>query len=193
MVARTHDLGAMTALNIAFVVMPIPSISLATALTCIGANFIGGLAPDLDNQSSHLWRRVRGGSIWGRILSPLLGGHRLISHSLLGTIISGGLFWLLLSAISEIVLVDMYFVWWAFMIGFISHLFLDSFTRQGIPLLFPLPYQIGIPPLRRLRIRTGGVAEKALVFPLLMLTNFYLVYNYYPKYISFLNVLLGIE
>lgn len=186
MTSRTHDLAAFTALNTTFIYLATIQIDFATLMAVIGANFIGGLAPDLDNSSAHLWKRIRGGSVLSKLIAPLLGGHRLISHSLLGVGIMGFLFARLLDVLSSVVLVDMQQVWWGFMIGLISHLVMDALTKDGIPLLFPLPFRIGIPPLSWLRIRTGGLAEKALVFPGLMLINGYLIWRFYGRYLDLL-------
>jgi membrane-bound metal-dependent hydrolase YbcI (DUF457 family) len=51
------------------------------------------------------------------------------------------------------------------MIGYLSHLVIDLFTEEGLPLLFPIKIKIGIPPISHLRIHTGGWAEKWLIFP----------------------------
>ena len=53
------------------------------------------------------------------------------------------------------------------MIGVVSHLFMDLFTKEGIPLLLPIPVKFGIPPLKALRITTGKLAEKALFLAML--------------------------
>lgn len=70
------------------------------------------------------------------------------------------------------------------MIGFVSHLVTDAMTRQGIPLLFPLPWDFGIPPFKFLRMKTGGFVELWIVVPVLILLNGYLVYEYYEKYLE---------
>ncbi len=57
------------------------------------------------------------------------------------------------------------------MIGVVSHLFMDMFTKEGVPLLLPLPFKFGMPPLRRLRVTTGKWVENIVVFPLLLVFN----------------------
>jgi inner membrane protein len=189
MTGRTHDLAAFTALNIALVILPVEKMSLATALVAFTANMIGGLAPDIDQPTATLWRRMRGGTIVGKILSPLLGGHRFISHSIVGVFIFGVVLEILLDLLGKYLLVDMDIVWWAFMIGFISHLMMDTFTRDGVPWLFPVPFRFGIPPLRLLRMKTGGLVEKSFVFPVLIFVNGLLVYLYYSKMLDFFRQL----
>jgi membrane-bound metal-dependent hydrolase YbcI (DUF457 family) len=62
---------------------------------------------------------------------------------------------------------DAHIVWWAFMIGVASHLFMDMFTKEGIPLLLPVPIKFGIPPIRTLRLTTGKLGEKTVFLSLL--------------------------
>ena len=76
-------------------------------------------------------------------------------------------------------------VWWAFMIGFVSHLVMDTFTKEGVPWLFPIPIRFGIPPFSFLRVKTGGMLEKSFIFPGLILLNFYIYYANYGKFLEF--------
>lgn len=185
MTGRTHDLAAFTALNIVFVLQPMQAISLGTVIVSLGANMIGGLLPDIDEATSDIWDKFRGGRIIGHLIKPLIGQHRLISHSLLGVGIIGYLLRYVLQSLGTILLVDMNIVWWALMIGYLSHLVIDSFTTAGVPWLFPIPIKIGFPPVRFLRFKTGGLVEKAVVFPGLLLLNGYLVYTNYALYETF--------
>lgn len=187
MTGRTHDLAAFTALNYIVATQPLKEISLATMIVALGANFVGGLAPDIDQPTADLWRRIRGGTLIARLISPILGGHRFISHSLLGVFLWGWLLEKALAQIHTVLLVDMSIVWWAFMIGYVSHLVIDMLTKDGVPWLFPIPLRFGIPPLRVLRIHTGGLVEKSIVFPLLIVANGYLFYAFYTKYLILLN------
>lgn len=187
MTGRTHDLAAFTALGFVLVSMPIPGMTLATALTAFSANMVGGLAPDLDQSTATLWRRFRGGSILGKIISPLIGGHRFLSHSIIGVFIAGMILRAGLDLLGTVLLVNMDIVWWAFMIGFVSHLVMDLFTHEGIPLLFPIPIKFGIPPLSFLRMRTGGLVEKSFVFPVLIFINGFIYYTHYQEVLGFLR------
>lgn len=188
MIGRTHDLAAFVALTGVVVYTPLQEMTLATAIVAFGANFVGGLAPDIDEPTAAVWKRVRGGSVIGKLIAPILGSHRMISHSLLGTVAVGYLLKWFLALISTVLLVDMNIVWWAFMIGFVSHLVTDAMTKEGIPLLFPLPWNIGFPPIRSLRITTGGMVEKSIIFPGLILLEVYLIYANYEKLIEFFTV-----
>lgn len=169
MKARTHDLAAITGLTLVVVALPIPDISLATILVSLLANQLGGIAPDIDQPTAPLWRNLPIGGMFGRFLARMLGGHRFITHSLLGLALMGWLVNILLAVLQPIMPhVDIHYVWWAFMIGMTSHLIMDSFTKEGVPWLLPVPVKFGLPPLRRLRITTGKAVESFVVEPLLL-------------------------
>lgn len=187
MTGRTHDLAAFTALAALVATQPVTTMTLATAFVAFSANMIGGLAPDIDQSTGTLWKRVRLGSFLGKLLSPIFGGHRHISHSILGIIFFGVISKLFLILISNVLIVDIEVVWWAFMIGVISHLIADSFTYGGVPLLFPIPTKFGIPPIKALRFHTGSFIEKGIVFPGLILVNMYIFYTYHREIIEFLR------
>ncbi|TSC87670.1 MAG: Uncharacterized protein G01um101416_350 [Microgenomates group bacterium Gr01-1014_16] len=138
-------------------------MSLATGIVAVAANILGALTPDLDEPTAGLWNDLPAGSIIGRIIHPLLGGHRMITHSLVGMFAIGwGLKYLLIHYVSRVLLVDMNIVWVTFMLGFLSHLIMDTITKEGVPWLFPIPWKIGFPPFKALRVTTGEWAEKAL-------------------------------
>jgi inner membrane protein len=182
MTGRTHDLFAFTALNVVFITQPVPTMTFPTVAAVLGANMIGGLLPDIDNTTSDIWDKVRGGNVLAKMVKPLIGKHRMLSHSILGMAIAGFLLFYFLQWLGTIILVDMYLVWWGAMIGFFSHLIADSMTKQGVPWFFPIPVRIGIPPIEFLRIKTGGFVEKTFVFPGLVIFNGYLVSQHIEQY-----------
>lgn len=187
MTGRTHDLFAFTALSCILATQPIPKMSLATGLVALCACFIGGLTPDIDQPTADLWNRLPAGSVIGRIFSPFLGGHRWISHSLIGVGLFAIVSRFLLNLIGHILLVDTHIVWLAFMIGFVSHLVIDMFTKEGIAWLFPIPLHFGIPPIRALRIVSSGMVEKSIIFPGLLFFNVYLYSRYYKEFYALLR------
>lgn len=189
MTGRTHDLAAFTALNLAIVFLILPKMSFATAVVAFGACFIGGLTPDFDKPTSNFWDKFPAGSFFGRILQPFLGAHRHFSHSIFGLTVIGYLVKLFLNLINQILIVDVSIVWWAFIIGYVSHLIMDLLTKEGIALFFPIPFSVGLPPVKFLRIKTGGIIEKALIFPGLIAANIWLVYQNYGKYLEVLKSL----
>lgn len=187
MKGRTHDLAALTTLTILVATQPLTPISVGTLFTAIGANLIGGVTPDLDQPTGKLWNQIPTGSIIGRILNPFFGAHRTISHSLLGLFIFGFIARELLNYIHTFLLVDINIVWLAFMLGIISHLIMDTFTKEGVPWLFPIPIRFGVPPLKRLRITTGKMVESSFVFPMILLLNAYIIYTNYEKFLDFIK------
>lgn len=189
MTGRTHDLAAFTALNLIVVTQPLPQMSLATAIMALSACFIGGLAPDLDQPTANLWRRLPLGPFFGSLLSPIMGRHRFISHSIVGLFIFGIISKILLNWMSTFVIVDIDIVWSAFLIGFLSHLIADSLTLEGVPWLFPIPINFGFPPLRALRIKTGGFLEKYVVFLSLLIFNLFIFFQNYQFYSTLLKKL----
>lgn len=168
MTARTHDLAAITALGIVAITTFNTQITLGTALIAILANQLGGIAPDIDQPTAPFWRNIPIGGYFGRVIDKMLGGHRFISHSLIGVAGFG--------LLSEVILkflhpslphLNIVIVWWSFMIGLISHLVMDTFTKEGVPWLLPIPVKFGIPPVKDLRITTGKKVETLLFLALL--------------------------
>ena len=89
------------------------------------ALLIGSTLPDLDHKRSFIGKYLP----W--IAAPIERrfGHRTFTHSLLGT----ALFALLLSP--SLMFSDSLLPW--AVIGYLSHILLDSFNIQGVPLLYP--------------------------------------------------------
>ena len=188
MTARTHDVAAITALGLAILVQPLHSLTLSTLLIALLANQLGGIAPDIDQPTAPLWRNLPVGHVFGKVFDTLIGGHRFLSHSLLGLVLFGFLADLLLHFLQPIMPhVDIQLVWWAFMIGVVSHLIMDTLTKEGVPWLLPLPFKFGIPPLKRLRITTGTWREHFLVLPALLLIDGWLLAGNYDVLINFLK------
>jgi len=187
MTGRTHDLAAFTTVNYILATSPLIHMSLGTLFVAFSANLIGGLTPDIDQPTADLWHKLPGGTLYSRLITPFLGGHRYISHSILGIFLFGFLAKYVLQLARHTLLVDMTLVWWSFMIAYISHLVMDTFTKEGVPWLFPIPIKFGIPPLHFLRIKTGGIVEKYIIFPILILINGSIIYSHYGKYLSFFH------
>lgn len=170
MKARTHDLAAITGLGIVVILQPVlPTMSLATVFVALLANQLGGIAPDIDQPTAPFWRNLPVGGFFGRFLTKMLGGHRFITHSLVGVALAGMLVNVLLGVLQPVMPhVQVSIVWWAFMIGMVSHLIMDSFTKEGVPWLLPIPIKFGFPPVKKFRITTGKWGENLIVFPLLL-------------------------
>ncbi len=180
MTGRTHDLAAFVALTGVVIAWDIPELSLGSAVVAVTANLIGGIAPDLDTPTAPFWRNLPIGGIAGRIFGGVVGGHRSLLHSLVGMLLMGWLLNLLLLFLHPSwpgLQADV--VWWAFMIGYLSHLVMDSLTKEGVPWLWPLPAKVGFPPIRRWRVTTGKWAEWVIIFPGLLIAEWALIYSQY--------------
>ena len=126
MTARTHDLAAFTALSLIALSQPARPVSLATIIVAVVANLIGGITPDIDQPTAPLWHNLPIGHLFGKAFDELSGGHRFLTHSLLGVAVFGLLAYAMLSFLHPIMgSVDVSLVWWAFMIGLVSHLVMD--------------------------------------------------------------------
>jgi inner membrane protein len=188
MTARTHDLAALTALGISVLFVRLPSMSFGTIVIAVFANLIGGIAPDIDQPTAPFWRNLPVGRVFGKVVDLLLGGHRFLSHSVLGLALFGFLAHALLLFLHPIMrTVNPGIVWWAFMFGMLSHLVMDSFTKEGVPWLLPIPVKFGIPPVKAWRMTTGKWVETWVVFPLLMLFNGWFYITYYQQLLELLR------
>lgn len=139
----------------------IPVISAIVLGTVIGSAF-----PDLDQPGAKLWRELPMGRLFGYASSKLMGGHRNLSHSLLGV----GLFALLIQAITpffpETTLPHAIFSQSA-LVAFSAHVAADAVTVMGIPLLWPYGHYVGFPPhpFHGARIVTGKWFENLVILP----------------------------
>jgi membrane-bound metal-dependent hydrolase YbcI (DUF457 family) len=75
-----------------------------------------------------------------------------------------GVNWLLFKLLNTN-FVDINIVVNSLMIGYLSHLILDGLTEGGLPLLWPLKWKFGFPPIKSWRIKTGRWFENWIVFP----------------------------
>lgn len=188
MTARTHDVAAITALGLLVLAWPPGAVTLSTVLIALLANQLGGIAPDIDQPTAPLWRNLPEGHFVGRVFGKLLGGHRFLSHSLLGLALFGFLSKLLLQFLHPIMPhVDIRLVWYAFLVGFVSHLFMDTFTKEGVPWFLPLPAKFGLPPLRAFRITTGKKVETLVVLPLFVIFDVWLCASHYSQLVALLH------
>ncbi len=188
MTARTHDLAAITALLVAVLVSVPEGLRLSTLLLAVFANQVGGIAPDIDQPTAPLWRNLPEGHVVGKVFGKLLGGHRFISHSILGLALFGWLCNLLLHFLHPLVPhVDTQLVWYAFLIGYVSHLVMDTVTKEGVPWLLPIPVKFGFPPLKRLRITTGKWVETCVVLPALLAFDLWLCWEHYDTLLMLLH------
>ena len=188
MTGRTHDLAAITALVAVVLFEPLRTVSLGTALAAVLANQVGGIAPDIDQPTAPFWHNLPIGGFFGRLFDRVLGGHRFLTHSLVGVALFGVFVHFGLQFLHPLLgSIDIGLVWWAFMIGIISHLIMDSFTKEGVPWLLPLPIKFGLPPLKSLRLTTGKKVESLLVFPGLVGLAVWLCASHYQRLLIILH------
>ncbi len=188
MTGRTHDLAALTLLGAAVALHPPASITLGTAVAAFLANQIGGIFPDIDQPTAPFWRNLPVGNLFGKLFGKASGGHRFLTHSLIGLVGSGILARLFLQFIHPLMpKINVGIVWWAFMIGVFSHLLMDSLTEEGVPWLLPLPFKIGFPPIKKWRIKTGHWFEKLIIFPGLLLCDLLLIQTNYSAILEYLR------
>jgi inner membrane protein len=179
MKARTHDLAAFTAFGVMVLSQPSKTMSLATGLVAVLANQLGGIAPDIDQPVAPFWRNLPIGGFFGRVIGKMMGGHRFITHSILGLVLFGFGVRALLTFLHPIIpSIDIDFVWWAFMIGMLSHLVMDTLTKEGVPWLLPLPIKFGFPPVKAMRITTGKISEGIVFILILLFDIVYFGINY---------------
>ena len=116
---------------------------------------LGAVFVDIDIESSSF------GNHW--YLRPLqfLVKHRGVFHSL----VFGVLLSLILGSVN---------LWFGFgfFVGYLSHLFLDCWTKSGVALFWPLRHRI------KGFVRSGGIVED-VIFVLLLLADIALVILYY--------------
>lgn len=184
MTARTHDLFAFSFLVTAACVITPAAISVPTLFTSVIGNVVGALIPDMDQASNRLWDLLPGGNAVGKIFRHLFLGHRTISHSLLGAFLLYQLLLFSLPKIFNVNYVNTNILLVSIMLGFVSHLFADSLTKEGIPLFFPFGIKIGFPPIKLFRIKTDSWVEHLVVLPLLVVYIAFIFVNNQSTFLS---------
>jgi inner membrane protein len=142
---------------------------LLVSVTLLTGSLFGSLLPDIDHQGSYLGRRLKPISF----LVSKTAGHRGATHSLLVNLVLSVLTACIVhsfsSGLSQLFL--LVFITGC-LIGAISHLFLDSLTVSGIPLLYPLSSK----KFRLLTLKTGGIGEKIIIV-IMIIAIIFLVKN----------------
>ncbi|MDX8394067.1 MAG: metal-dependent hydrolase [Mariprofundales bacterium] len=126
-----------------FAVASILNSSLENIFIIIVMSIMGSLLPDIDHAGSIISRKL---SWLNKLISPLLS-HRGLTHS--GLAIAGCL-WLLYSYDSIVFL--------GICTGYISHIFMDMLTVNGVKLFYPFSISINLA-----KIRTGSAVETTMV------------------------------
>ena len=167
MTGKTHQIFGLTMGLGAYFMLADPAYSPATLGAVFVFSYLGALLPDIDNAASDIWHTIPFGHTAGKAIDPFLG-HRNITHSIIGTILIGvGLFFLFRS-FPDYWGINSTIIFISTMVAYISHLLADSFTVEGIPLLWPAKWKFGIPPypFQGLRIMAGKWFENLIIFPI---------------------------
>jgi len=165
MTARTHDAFAFAGLITVATLYPPSSLGLTTLGAAIVGNIVGSLIPDMDQASNRLWDLLPAGDHLAKVFRRIFLKHRTLTHSFLGIFL---IYTILINILPKLLnpnFVDVSVVTAAMMIGYISHLVADSLTKDGLPLFFPIKWNIGFPPFRFLRITTGSWVENFVILP----------------------------
>ncbi|MEX0649732.1 MAG: metal-dependent hydrolase [Candidatus Andersenbacteria bacterium] len=163
MTGTTHQMVALLAALWIGTLHPVQLGPVVGALAVIMV-MIGALTPDLDQPAANLWRRMLAGRAIGNIFQMFSGGHRHLTHSVIGIVgIALLLRWMIITFINPDFIPQAMALWYAYMIGYISHPIADTLTDLGVPWFWPIPIQIKIPPgSRALRVTTGSFVETIL-------------------------------
>lgn len=187
MTYKTHLSFGILFSSYYFLIFKQLSLSPVLAGILFFVTLLGASVPDLDTPTGGLWEKVPAGSFIGRLVHPVfIGGHRHLSHSFIGLGIFTWLFSLLLNWIGAFVpfiQITSYFILISFVLGYISHLFADSLTEEGVPLLFPIDYHFGIPPnpFEKVRIKTGQWFENLVIYPIVNIAVIVIMVNFFRK------------
>ena len=171
MTDKTHQVLGFTAATATFFALhPTTPLSWTIVGTVLTGAFIGSLFPDIDQPTSKFWDSIPLGHVAGDIAPKALGGHRHLSHSILGLL----LFYLLSTAVTTFLLstnIDHAILVQSLLAGFVAHLAADSVTVLGVPLFWPFFGNMGFPPhpFQGIRIVTGKWFENLVIFPLSLL------------------------
>ena len=189
MTARTHDGFAFASLVTIATLYPPQSLNLLTVGVSIIGNIVGALIPDMDQAGNRLWDLLPGGDTLGKIFRQIFYKHRTITHSLLGVfLIYNTLKWLLPKFLNS-AFVDPQIIFASIMVGYLSHLLADAFTKDGLPLLFPIPVNFGLPPIEMLRVTTDSRAETYIVQPAIGIYLFWFIATHQSQVLSLIQLI----
>jgi inner membrane protein len=190
MVGKSHQLVGFTTLYTLAFITSQPYLNMQTLIASLVCISLGSLTPDLDSQENKLYTLVPAGQrLVAEVGERLFGKHRSISHSLIGVAIVGCVSRWLIYKIPSANNFNLDVLWYSYFFSFLSHLVADALTKDGIPLLWPIPLKFGIPPLKFLRMKTGGWVEIFVVRLLLILWLLYITFIYWNE----LLVILGLR
>lgn len=189
MTSRTHDAFALASLVTVATFYPPNNLNLMTLVVSVVGADIGALIPDMDQGGNRLWDLLPAGDRIGKILRRIFYKHRTLTHSILGGFLIYKILELVLFKFLNPNFIDPQIILVSIMIGYASHLLADSFTEEGLPLLFPININFGFPPIRSLRVKTGRWFENFVIYPAVWV---YLIWFINSKKDILLNLLKSV-
>lgn len=186
MTGTTHQMVALLAFLWLVIEYPV-SLGPGLGTLAVMAVMIGALTPDLDQPTANIWRRMLGGAAVGNIFQAFSGGHRHMTHSLIGIAVIGWLaHWAATHLIHPNFTAQALVIWRMFMIGYISHPLADTLTDLGVPWLWPLRLHFRFPPgPKELRVTTGSIVESLIVRGGIVMAAIFLLTNHWPVMVDF--------
>jgi membrane-bound metal-dependent hydrolase YbcI (DUF457 family) len=182
MTGKTHRVIGLIAGGSYFLSTAAPTYQPATLIACMISSYIGSLVADIDNAKAEIWHTVPLGRAVGKLSEPIIK-HRDISHSTIGLVIYTTLLYIALQNMPYYWNIDTTVVIACSALAYISHLLADSFTVEGIPLLWPWKRMLGLPPkpLDGIRIQTGKWFENLVLFPVFDATLVLVIIGFWDK------------
>lgn len=164
MTGTTHQLIALLTALWIVTIYPV-QLGPLLGFMAVVAVMIGALTPDLDQPTANLWRRMLAGRAIGNIFQLFSGGHRHLTHSIIGILLIAFISrWIILTFITPEYITQAFVLWYAYLIGYVSHPIADTLTDMGVPWFWPFPMHIKIPPgPGAVRVTTGSFVETILV------------------------------
>jgi inner membrane protein len=181
MVGKSHQLVGFASVYSLALLTNAGHLNTQTLIASIFLITLGSLTPDLDSQENKLYTLIPiGHKLFSEIGERAFGKHRSISHSLIGITIFGYVSHFLIYKIPPENGFWLDALWYSYFVSLVSHLVADALTKDGIPLLWPIKWKFGFPPLKGLRMRTGGFVEIFIVRTLILVYLCGLTYFYWP-------------
>jgi len=185
MTGTTHQMLALLAALLLLTLYPVSLGPILGALAIVAA-MVGALTPDLDQPTANVWRRMLGGNTVGNIFRAFSGGHRHLTHSILGIFAIGwALNWVVFRLINESFMDQGLALWAAFMIGYISHPIADTFTDRGVPWFWPGKFHVKLPPgPEEVRVTTNRFVERVIIRSGIVIIAFLLLQAHWSTFVN---------
>lgn len=156
----THVIGGITFGVLAnyYVLQELPLVEQSSKQLLLTASFLSGsvlgsLMPDIDHRQSFIGKRLKPVSY----LASLTAGHRGATHSPFIIMLIAALLSLLARYLTnDIQQTFLLVLITGFTVGALSHVFLDSLTKGGVPLFYPFSSKH----YRFANLKTGSMGEK---------------------------------